>query len=191
MGLADLTARPVRGEWGRVAASSDGERARWAPGGVAAATCLVLSLGLVLLFPVLERREPDLRALGVASWDGWRWWFYSTTLAVQAIALVWAWRAPRLIFVIVVALVVPAGLLGPGPEFDLVTPAVMVSMYALAVSQLAGRATLAASAAAVVLVVTDVLAGLGKQVPVPALDGFLLAARSGGGPGSSAGSRRR
>lgn len=154
---------------------SAGERATWAYGGVAAATCLVLSLGLLLLFPVLERGEPDLQALGVASWESWRWWGYGTTLAVQAIALVRAWRAPRATFVAVVALVVPAGLLGPGPEFDLVTPAVMVSMYALAVCQPMRRAALVAGSAAVVLVVTDVLAGLGRPVPVPALDGLLLA----------------
>lgn len=73
---------------------SEGERARWAHGGVAAATCLVLSLGLLLLFPVLERGEPDLQALGVASWGSPRWWAYGTTLAVQAIA--WCGRGEHL-----------------------------------------------------------------------------------------------
>lgn len=151
------------------------ERSGWLTGGVSAAVCAVLSFGGLLLIPVIARVDADAPDLDMLALGTWRWWVFSVVLLAQSAVLIWAWREPRTVFGIVVVLLVPGALFGPGPDVHLSTPAVMVAMFTIAGSEPLRRAIVLAICAAVVMITADALSGIDGDPSFGIAEGAVIA----------------
>lgn len=160
----------------KVAAGMGGaNRSVWLTGAIAAAVCGAISFGGLLLLPEIADADPSAPDLALLATGTWRWWGLGVVLLVQAAALLWAWREPRIVFGVVVLLLVPGALLGPGPDVHLSTPAVLVATYTVANVEPIRRTIVLAICAASVTIAADALSGIDGDPSVPVSSGALLA----------------
>lgn len=130
-----------------------------------AAVTAVISVGMLLLVPVLAEVEPGA-AEGVPEAGGGAWWAALGVLVVQTAVLVPRRRAPAAV-ALLTALAVPAGAAaGMGPVIGLTSPAVLVAVYTLASRRTATDAWPVLVGVGLLVAAGHTAAGVRDDVPV-------------------------
>ncbi|MVA76287.1 sensor histidine kinase [Auraticoccus sp. F435] len=111
--------------------------------------CWLVVLGVLATMPLLAATDSSLSGFTRPGTPAW--WACAATFTAQAVALVWARRAPRATVLLVSALPLPLATTGPGDAFSLSSAAVTVAVL-LTVLLLPLRTMAPALVAAAVLV---------------------------------------
>jgi signal transduction histidine kinase len=139
--------------------------------GAVAAGCWLLSLGALLLMPVLAETDPATQLPTVGSVE---WWVSAALLTAQAVLLLRAWHAPRAVLVGVAAAAPLAALAGLDDATSLTSLAVIVATYVAATSRPISTLWPVLGAAAALVAAGGVISGLVTDAPASEVVGGSL-----------------